>query len=632
MATDKPITRRDFVAGVMVGSGSALLARRSLANAHSVVPGSDLGDEWYGYGGIGDYANSHGNTPDVVKAAHGLMEGTYARPDEGWADTGEIYDTVIVGAGIAGLGAALEFHNSAGDKQRCLVIDNHPVFGGESKRNEFDVEGTHLIGPQGANGFSVPDLSSGVDGDYASSDAKYYAALGIPQSFDYPELDARFSELEFGRDNYGFMYWLQDRITVGHFHRDAQSGVYSSLAVDAWRRDLANTPLPQTLRAGLLEWMNTRVTPYQGENLRNWLDTMTYQAYLEDQLRLPPIAAEYAHPIVAGSIGLGADVVSAYGAFAIGLPGFRGYEEMTVSNRHSFPGGNDGFARYFIKRIRPDAITGGDNFADIMNGPIDFSALDDPRASIRLRLGATVIHVAHDREPAQSQYVWVSYVADGRVYRVRARGVVMASGGWMNRYVVRDLPADYRKAYETFYHAPFLVANVAVRNWRFMERAGITACRYEGEFGFSCNIRQPMWAGDYQPPLDPDQPALLTFYVPFYYPGASIRDQGIRGRAELLGTSFAVYEQRIRRQLTDLFSRFGFDDQRDIAGIILNRWGHAYVVPQPGFYFGRDRKPAPRDVVMQAFGRVAFGHSELRGNQHWGSAADEGARALGQVL
>ena len=32
-----------------------------------------------------------------------------------------------------------------------------------------------------------------------------------------------------------------------------------------------------------------------------------------------------------------------------------------------------------------------------------------------------------------------------------------------------------------------------------------------------------------------------------------------------------------------MFSAAGFDAQRDIAGIILNRWGHAYLSPQPGF-------------------------------------------------
>ena len=47
-------------------------------------------------------------------------------------------------------------------------------------------------------------------------------------------------------------------------------------------------------------------------------------------------------------------------------------------------------------------------------------------------------------------------------------------------------------------------------------------------------------------------------------------------------TAFSVYEKRIRDQFSAMFGRQGFDANRDIAGIILNRWGHAYLAPQPG--------------------------------------------------
>ena len=141
-----------------------------------------------------------------------------------------------------------------------------------------------------------------------------------------------------------------------------------------------------------------------------------------------------------------------------------------------------------------------------------------------------------------------------------------------------------------------------------------------------------MMVGDYQPPLAPDQPIVLSFYVPFYYPGETARTQGILGRTDMLGSSYAEYEKRILDQMNRLFASAGFDAHRDVAGIILNRWGHAYVAPTPGFYFGQNGRPAPRDVVRERFGRIAFGHSALHGNQHWGSAADEGARAMQQVL
>ena len=153
-----------------------------------------------------------------------------------------------------------------------------------------------------------------------------------------------------------------------------------------------------------------------------------------------------------------------------------------------------------------------------------------------------------------------------------ARGVVMAGGGWMNKRVVRDMPASHMEAYGTFNHAPMLVANVALNNWRFMYKAGVTACLYNGEFGFECNIRKPMQTGSYQPPLHPDQPTILTFYVPFPTLGMDTRAQAMKGRWALYGASYADYELKIRRQLTELFGQYGFDAGRDIEGIILNRW------------------------------------------------------------
>ena len=71
-------------------------------------------------------------------------------------DTGEIFDCVVVGGGISGLAAALIFQRHAGSGKTCLVLDNHPIFGGEAKRNEFFVDGHRLIAHQGSAFFPLP--------------------------------------------------------------------------------------------------------------------------------------------------------------------------------------------------------------------------------------------------------------------------------------------------------------------------------------------------------------------------------------------------------------------------------------------------------------------------------------------
>src|SRR5579872_7314004 len=159
MASD--ITRRDFLNAVALGTGAALLGTPAPAlrprpgmpgplRPPPVTPG-DPWHPWTGNPGVGDYAVSNGNTWDVVTAAHGLRDGTYERQLASATDTGEIYDLVIVGGGFAGTVAAYTFLKETNRQRTCLLLDNHPIIGGEAKRNEFVVRGQKLIGPQGSN-------------------------------------------------------------------------------------------------------------------------------------------------------------------------------------------------------------------------------------------------------------------------------------------------------------------------------------------------------------------------------------------------------------------------------------------------------------------------------------------------
>ena len=84
--------------------------------------------------------------------------------------------------------------------------------------------------------------------------------------------------------------------------------------------------------------------------------------------------------------------------------------------------------------------------------------------------------------------------------------------------------------------------------------------------------------------------------------------------------------------MLEQFGRDGFNPAKDIAGIVLNRWGHARVVQPPGFYYGLAGQPSPREVIMQKYGRIAIGHSELNGHQSWTGAVTQGYRAAGEAF
>jgi spermidine dehydrogenase len=240
--------------------------------------------------------------------------------------------------------------------------------------------------------------------------------------------------------------------------------------------------------------------------------------------------------------------------------------------------------------------------------------------------------VQHDGEPAKSETVTVIYARGNKLYRVKARTAVMAGGCWTTKHIVRDLPSAHREAYEQFYRSPCLMANVALRNWRFLYKMGISGFRWFEGIGNYTEVRRTALLGADSATISPDSPIVLNLKVLYSYPGLPVADQGNRGRGEMLTTSFREYERQIRRQFTDMFAHAGFDARRDIAGIILNRWGHAYLNPQPGFFFGKDGKAAPSDILRNApFGRIAFANTDLAGIMDHRSSILEAKRAVGQL-
>ncbi|HWX80537.1 MAG TPA: NAD(P)-binding protein [Steroidobacteraceae bacterium] len=613
------ITRRDFLGSTLIGSGAILLG--AAAPAFAQEPGA----RWNGYAGIGDYARSNGNIASVVNAAHGVRDGIYEARIGDAPVIDELYDLIIVGGGFAGLIAAYEFRK-AHPNGRCLVLENHPVFGGEAKQNQMLVDGVMLTGPQGSNDAVVPR----ADNTYAHV-VGLWDEIGMPRSYDYVDPTGAAASLKFARDNYDPMYWNEDAGSLGYFF-DVPFAARRAWVVDPWSDDLRRAPISAGIRRDWVQWKKHSPVLTRGDEAatNRWLDTMSYGNLIVHELGLSKEVFRLSDPLVAtGDYGVSSDVVSAYGAKLLGLPGTG--ENVIATDAFSFPGGNAAILRHIVKSLLPNAITGSKSFADVLYAPIDFGALDRPQHT-RIRLGATVVAVRHEAEPENSKSVNVTYAVGDDLKRVRGQAVIVAAGGWIARRIVRDLPPAYAAAYAKFHHGPILVANVAVRNWRAFARLGISAAHWFDGFGFFVNIRQPMKIDGVAVPLDPARPAMLTMYVGFPQSGVPIDAQTSGARARLFDTTYADFELQIRRQLQLMFGGAGFNAKRDIAGIVINRWGHAYIAPQPGFYFGTAGGPAPLEIIRERYGRVAFGHSELSGRQSWGRAAQESRRALKQVL
>ncbi|MEC7859793.1 MAG: NAD(P)-binding protein [Pseudomonadota bacterium] len=634
LGLNQKIDRRDFLNSTLLGAGSALYSMSSpssiFANENNELnlPNQVAGN-WYGYGGVGDSRYSHGNTPDILKSAHALRDGLLSKNSIDNIDASEKYDLVIVGGGIAGLGAAQRLMELDSNK-KCLILENHPIFGGEAKRNEFNVNGHIVTAPQGSNSFYYKTKNYDI-----KEDLKYIDILNIPEKFSYATMKDNDQDLVFAQENYDVQMWGEELISKGHFVDKKSHNVEPQWVKDIWKDKLKRYPLSEKFRKYLLTWKYTKDMPNDDKKTNAWLDNMTYKDYIEKVMGLDEEVTKFADPVLASSGGMGCDVMSAYIAMLLGMYGLSPDAPVNPLNRHSFPGGNDGFARHFIKWLIPDAITGGNKFEDIMNNPINFENLDHEGNSVRIRLNSNVVNVAHTKVSGNSDDVNITYYRDNKLHKVNAKAVVMASGGWINKHIISDLPESHLNAYNKFNHAPMLVANVALTNWRFLQRLGITACQWTGGFGFHTNIRKPMHIGEYKPDLDPNKPITLTFYVSFEKAnqGFNAQQQSRLGQYEMLGKSYIQYEREIREQMVRMFSSGGFDPITDIAGIILNRWGHAYVTPTPGFFYSKDGGSGYADIIKSTpFGKISFGHSELRGYQHWGPAAAEGSRAVDQIF
>jgi spermidine dehydrogenase len=627
VSEDSKITRRDFLGSTLLGAGAALLDGATPAQ----ILAAAAEDDWTGYGGIGDYRQSNGNTFEVLQAGHKMRDGAYRSLLADPIDTREIYDCVVVGGGISGIAAALFFQRHTGIGKTCLILENHPIFGGEAKQNEFEVDGKRLIAHQGSAIYLVPYPHSFI--------ARFYDSIGLhTPKLSYQKWSGAQPEMTVGRTPYEsaglshgqYAFWFGAKF-------GQKPGMW---IVDPVGKKLQGAPISENTRKELLHWFSggtsaeSKFEPpkYEGDEISRRLDAITLEQHIMQRSGLSKETIRtFLSPVEGGGSGLGPDALSAYCDYAADL--LHPLDDGSGEEVQMFPGGNTTIARLMAKTLIPSCIDGPATVEAVSRNIVKPAALDAPGAAARMRLSATALSVHHDGDPAKAEFLTIAYAKDGKVFRVKARSAVVAGGSWTAKHIVTDLPAAHRQAYAQFYRSPCMMANVAVRNWRFLEKMGITGCRWFEGVGNYVDVRRLATVGIDDATLSPDSPIVLTVKVLYAYPGLPTEEQGHRGRAEMLGISFREYEQRIREQFDAMFAHAGFDAKRDIAAIILNRWGHAYLNPQPGFFFGTNGKPASREILRSApFGRIAFANTDLAGAMDHRYSILEAHRAVGQLV
>ncbi|HEY1264587.1 MAG TPA: NAD(P)-binding protein, partial [Terriglobales bacterium] len=455
LGMNQRISRRDFLNSSLLASGGLLMSGLSPMDLLA-----EAGPDWNGFGGVGDYSRSNGNTWEVLSAGHTIRDHQYEQLPPDIADTGETYDCVIVGGGISGLAAALFFFRQAGTGRKCLVLDNHAIFGGEAKRNEFMVDGHRLIAHQGSAMFFVQYPHSFL--------ARFYESIGLKSPvLEYQSWGDASPEIPLGHSPYELVG--SEPATYGFFFGSKFGQKPGTWIVDPWGKKLAGAPISDTARAELLKWRTGPVQEhprpkFHGDDISRHLDSITLE---DDIVRRFGISREtvrtFLSPVDGGGSGLGPDVLSAYADYAADLL----HPLNTGDTDQMFPGGNTGIARLMVKTLIPESIAGNDSLQDVCRNDVNFDALDRTGTPIRIRLNSTAVWVKHDGDPEKSESVSVVYLRDGKPQAIKAKTVVMAGGSWTTKHIVRDLPQSHRDAYAQFHRSPCMMVNVALRNWRF---------------------------------------------------------------------------------------------------------------------------------------------------------------------
>jgi spermidine dehydrogenase len=210
----------------------------------------------------------------------------------------------------------------------------------------------------------------------------------------------------------------------------------------------------------------------------------------------------------------------------------------------------------------------------------------------------------------------------------------MASWNMMIQYLIPALPSEQKEALHYGVKVPLVYTKVVIRNWRVFEQLGIDGIQTPGMHHVSIELDEPVDIGTYRAAHSPDEPVVLRMLRMLRTPckpGLSERDQHRVGRAELLQTPFATFETYIRDQLARVLGPSGFDHERDIAAITVNRWPHGYAYEynplwDPDSFF--DGGTSPNQIARRPFGRIAIANSDAAAAAYTDQAIDQAYRAV----
>jgi spermidine dehydrogenase len=267
---------------------------------------------------------------------------------------------------------------------------------------------------------------------------------------------------------------------------------------------------------------------------------------------------------------------------------------------------------------------------DVVTTKVDYSKLDQKDQNTNVRLNSTVVNVAN----TEAGSVRVSYVRRGKTHTVEAKKCVMACYNSAIPYLCPTM-SDAQKAGLAYnVKVPLVYTKVLVPNWKPFAELGMEFVYYTGGFFKQVELAYPVSIGDYTMSETPDDPMVLHMcHVP-WVPDTQGPDQWREGRMRVLTTSFDDFEGHVKNQLNQALSSVGFDADKDISAITVNRWPHGYAYSDELLWEPEwpDEASKPWVIGRQPFGNIHIANSDAGVGADTNTAISQAYRAVQEIL
>lgn len=551
----------------------------------------------------------------------------------------EHYDLVIAGAGLSGLATAVFYRERFGADAKILIVDPMSDFGGHAARNELRVGEKVLLGYGGSESLQSPKQNFGpashallslLGVDLRKFEDTYfqhtlYADLGLSRG-------TFFGKEHFGADTLVTgdpTAWMSDDVPRGRLNARSFEDYFGAF------------PMSETSRAALLALYTTkRITLAalpSNEARAGYLASKSYADFLKDDWGLGEEALRFFAQRTSDFFGMAPTHIPALEAGHYGLPGLAGIalpqdghtgSPLDEPYVHHFPDGNASLARLMVRSLIP-RVAPGSTMEDIVLAPFDYARLDVPENTVRLRLGHTVAW-ARDEDGGVS--VGLFHNHDGVKTRIRAKHATLSCFNMSIPYLLDGVPAEQATALAHNVKAPLVYTNVALRNWHPWVKLGVHEIFGVDTFHVRVKLDYPVSMGGYACAKDPSEPILVHMVHVPTVPSASDPRAALRAaRKTLFRLEIDAYERHVREDLTRMLGPGGFDADRDIAAITVNRWSHGYA-------YGANTLMEPEAVSIETMnrarrrvGRVTIAGSDAGWDPYAHAAFEQAHRAVTEI-